>query len=147
MKPSHPSPPLEYPYGQEPLGDHLSPEDVESSRRLLARVALFLFILFGVLVLRLWFLQLIQGEYLQKRSETNRIRSQDLPPWRGMIMDRAGNLLVDNRPSFNLMATLEDVPDPDTLARRLGSLLNLDGKSLLAQIGQGPPGRSPPGAS
>jgi penicillin-binding protein 2 len=134
MKHFRPSPPLEYPYLEEPLGDHMSPEEFERSRRLLARVTLILLVLFGLLFLRLWFLQLIKGEYLQKRSEYNRIRAQDLPPWRGMILDRAGNILVDNRPSFNLMATLEDVPDSDTLGRRLGSLLNLDGKFLSAQI-------------
>jgi penicillin-binding protein 2 len=134
MKRVRPSPPLEYPYLQEPLWDHLSPEELERSRRLLARVGLILLVLFGLLFLRLWFLQLIKGEYLEKRSEYNRIRAQDLPPWRGMILDRAGNILVDNRPSFNLMATMEDVPDPDTLGRRLGSLVNLDGKFLTGQI-------------
>jgi hypothetical protein len=64
MKRVHPSPPLKYPYLQEPLGDHLSPEELERSRRLLARVGLILLVLFGLLFLRLWFLQLIKGEYL-----------------------------------------------------------------------------------
>ncbi|MGQ9688751.1 MAG: penicillin-binding protein 2 [Desulfobaccales bacterium] len=126
--------PLDYPYKEEPLGDQLSPEELERSRRLMARVILLLFIMFGLLVLRLWFLQLVQGEHLQQRSERNRIRSQELPPWRGMILDRHGNVLVSNRPSFNLMATLEDIADPAALARRLASLLKLEEKSLLTQI-------------
>lgn len=127
-------PPLRYPYKEEPLGDQLSPEEYESSRRLISRVVLMLLMIFGLLCLRLWFLQLVQGEDLQKRSERNRIRSQDLPPWRGMILDRDGRTLVDNRPSFNLMATLEDVAEPAVLARRLGSLLKLEEKTLLAQL-------------
>jgi penicillin-binding protein 2 len=136
MKLFRPQPPsrLNYPYQEEPLGDQMSPDEYERSRRLLARVALVVLVLFGLLFLRLWFLQLIKGDYLQKRSEYNRIRTQDLPPWRGMILDRAGNILVDNRPSFNLMATLEDIPDPQILARRLGSLFNLDPESLATQI-------------
>jgi penicillin-binding protein 2 len=136
MKRSRPQPSLrlEYPFQEEPLGDHLSPEEYERSRRILGRVALILLVLFGLLFLRLWFLQLIKGEYLQKRSEYNRIRTQDLPPWRGMIMDRSGNILVDNRPSFNLMVTLEDVSDAAILGRRLESLLQVDGESLAAQI-------------
>jgi penicillin-binding protein 2 len=129
-----PSSRLKYPFQAEPLGDLMSPEEYERSRRLLGRVALILLMLFGLLFLRLWFLQLIKGDYLQKRSEHNRIRTQDLPPWRGMILDRAGNILVDNRPSFNLMATLEDIPDPEILGRRLESLLQLDAKSITAQI-------------
>jgi penicillin-binding protein 2 len=86
------------------------------------------------LFLRLWFLQLIQGEYLQKRSESNRIRARDIPPWRGMILDRDGAILVDNKYSFNLMATLEDIQDPDILGRRLGSLLKMDDGAITNQI-------------
>ena len=136
MKLSRPQPNLrlDYPFQEEPLGDYMPPEEHDRSRRILTRVALVLAVLFGLLFLRLWFLQLIKGEYLQKRSEHNRIRSQDLPPWRGMIIDRAGNILVDNRPSFNLMVTLEDVPDLEILGRRLGSILQIDGQSLTAQL-------------
>ncbi|MFW6127426.1 MAG: penicillin-binding protein 2, partial [Thermodesulfobacteriota bacterium] len=125
---------LHYPFQEEPLGDHMSPDEYDRSRRVLSRVAIILLILFGVLFLRLWFLQLIKGDYLQKLSEYNRIRSQDLPPWRGMILDRNGDILVDNRPSFNLMATLEDVPDPDLLGRRLGALLQMEADSLISQL-------------
>ncbi len=128
---------LDYPFQDEPLGDLMSPDEYDRSRRLLSRVALIVLVLFGVLFLRLWFLQLIRGDYLQKRSEYNRIRSQDLPPWRGMILDRDGNILVDNRPSFNLVVTLEDVPDSQILGRRLGSLLQMDPEDLTAQIDRG----------
>jgi penicillin-binding protein 2 len=134
MKLFQSSSPLKYPYQEEPLGDQMTPEEYERSRKLLARVAPILLVLFGLLLLRLWFLQLIKGDYLQMRSEYNRIRSQDLPPWRGMIMDRDGNILVDNRHSFNLMASLEDIQDLDTLGRRLGSLLKIDGDAIVAQI-------------
>ncbi len=125
---------LHYPFQEEPLGDHMSPDEYDRSRRVLSRVALILLILFGVLFLRLWFLQLIKGDYLEKLSEYNRIRSQDLPPWRGMILDRNGDILVDNRPSFNLMATLEDVPDLELLGRRLGALLQMEADSINSQL-------------
>ena len=133
MKPFHRQS-LKYPYQEEPLGDLMTPEEFDRSRRVLVRVVPVLLVLFGLLCLRLWFLQLIQGEYLQQRSEYNRIRSLDLPPWRGTILDRDGNVLVDNKYSFNLMATLEDIQEPETLGRRLGSLLKLDGDTLTAQI-------------
>jgi len=112
----------------------MSPEEYERSRRFLARLSLVLLVFFGLLFLRLWFLQLVEGEYLRQRSEYNRLRTQDLPPWRGMILDRKGDILVDNRPSFDLLVVLEDVPDPALLGRRLGSLLHLDGKALTAQL-------------
>lgn len=133
MKAPEPSP-LTYPFKEEPLGEQLSPEELERSRRLIARLALLVLALFGVLILRLWFLQLVQGEDLKRRSERNRIRVQELPPWRGKILDRHGIVLVDNRPTFNLMAVPEDIPQPEVLARRLASLLKMEEKTLRAHL-------------
>jgi penicillin-binding protein 2 len=116
------------------LGGLMPPEEQERVRRTFSVVALILLCLFGVLFLRLWFLQLVEGQELQNRSERNRIRLQDLPPWRGMILDRRGQVLVGNRPSYDLMVVLEDVPDIPLLGRRLSSLLRLDAKSLTAQL-------------
>lgn len=118
----------------EELAGGLSPEEMERSRTRLARVALVILFLFGVIFLRLWLLQLVEGEQLRQRSESNRIRTYDLPPWRGMILDRKGTILVDNRPSFDLLVLLEDVPDPSLLGERLASLLRLEKKSLIAQL-------------
>src|SRR5665647_3249911 len=85
------------------LGGVMPPEEQERVRRSFARMALIILCLFGVLFLRLWFLQLLQGDEMQQRSEHNRIRLQDLPPWRGMILDYQGQVLVANRPSFELV--------------------------------------------
>lgn len=49
-------------------------------------------------------------------------------------MDRQGQVLVANRPSFDLMVVLEDVPDIPLLAQRLHSLLGLDLKQSTAQL-------------
>ncbi|MDP3183544.1 MAG: penicillin-binding protein 2 [Desulfobaccales bacterium] len=116
------------------FGGLMPPEEQERVRRTFSAVALILLGLFGVLFLRLWFLQLVEGEELQKRSERNRIRLQDLPPWRGMILDRQGQVLVGNRPSYDLMVVLEDVADIPLLGRRLAALMRLDAKALTAQL-------------
>jgi penicillin-binding protein 2 len=110
------------------------PEEQERARRTFTRVALIVLGLFGVLMLRLWFLQLVEGEEMRRKSETNRIRLQELPPWRGMILDRHGQLLVGNRPAYDLMVTLEDVSDIQLLARRLSALLRLDPRQVAAQL-------------
>jgi penicillin-binding protein 2 len=119
---------------EETLGGLMPPEEQERARRTFSAVALVVLCLFGVLFLRLWYLQLVEGEELRRRSETNRIRLQDLPPWRGMILDRHGQLLVGNRPSYDLVAVLEDVTDINLMARRLASLLRLDAKQLTAHL-------------
>lgn len=77
---------------------------------------------------------MVEGEELQERSDHNRLRLQDLPPWRGMIMDRNGQVLVANRPSYDLVVVMEDVTDIPLLARRLGKLLHLEAKNVQAQL-------------
>jgi len=115
-------------------GGPLPVEEQDRSRRTFTHWALLVIILFGLLHLRLWYLQLVRGEDLKVRSETNRLRLQDLPPWRGMILDRNGEILVANRPSFDLQAVMEDVTDIPLLSRRLATLLNLDAKQTQAAL-------------
>ncbi len=125
------------PFLDAPLARAMPPEEQERSRKTLAGLSAVVLLLFGVLFLRLWSLQLVQGEQLKLRSESNRLRVQDLPPWRGMILDRSGEVLVANRPSFDLVVVLEDVPDLGVLARRLGSLLKLDPVQTQGQLEAG----------
>jgi penicillin-binding protein 2 len=115
-------------------GGAMSPEEQDRVRRNFSVVFLIIIALFALLLLRLWFLQLLHGEDLQQRSEQNRIRLQDLPPWRGMILDRRGQVLVANRPSYELVAVLEDVADIQVLARRLAVLLKMDRKQIADQL-------------
>ena len=51
-----------------------------------------------------------------------------------MILDRQGQVLVANRPSFDLMVVLEDVGDIPLLGQRLGALLKLDVNQLRVQL-------------
>ncbi len=115
-------------------GGVMAPEEQDRVRRTFSRTALIVLCLFGLLFLRLWFLQLVQGEEMQQRSEHNRIRLQDLPPWRGMILDHNGQVLVANRPSYELVVVMEDVGDIPLLAGRLAQLLRLDPQQLTAQL-------------
>jgi penicillin-binding protein 2 len=119
------------------FGGVMPPEEQESVRRTFSRTALIILCLFGILFLRLWFLQLVKGDELQERSEHNRIRLQDLAPWRGMILDHNGQVLVANRPSYELVVVLEDVGDIPRLATRLGRLLHLDPQQITAQLQNG----------
>jgi penicillin-binding protein 2 len=116
------------------LGGLMPPEEQERGRRTFSYVALIVLCLFGVLFIRLWQLQLVEGEGHRERSEHNRIRRQDLPPWRGMILGRQGQVLVANRPSYDLLVVPEDVADTRLLARRLGTLLRQDPNQLLGQL-------------
>ena len=57
----------------------------------------------ALLVMRLWYLQVIKGDELRQRSENNSVRLRKIKPMRGLIMDAGRRVLVDNQPSFDLV--------------------------------------------
>ena len=79
----------------------------EFRRRLTAAMAVVL-VVFGVTLVRLWSLQITEGERYRSLSEHNRIRLKRVHATRGVILDRNGEVLVDNRPSFDLVLVPED---------------------------------------
>jgi len=101
----------------------------DEMRELQQRLMLFragLLLVMGLLVLRLWYLQISEGSYYRNLSENNRTRTVVLEPARGLIYDRHGVLLANNVPSFSLYVTLEDVKDRMALVDSLVRLIGLD---------------------
>lgn len=97
-------------------------------RLLLVRVVVLIIV--GLLVVRLWQLQVRDGVYYRNLSHDNRTRSVALHPVRGFIYDRNGILLANSVPSFNLYVELGDVPDREALIGKLVELLSLDRSEL-----------------
>ena len=92
-------------------------------RSLLA--VLVVLVLTGLLGGRLFYLQVVQHEVYSTRSEKNRVRVEPLPPTRGLIYDRNGKLLAENRPTYNLTLVRERVDDLDATLALLVKLLEL----------------------
>ena len=92
-------------------------------RALLA--AVLVFAMTGLLMGRLAYLQVVQHEVYSTRSEKNRVRVEPLPPTRGLIYDRNGVLLAENRPTYNLTLVRERVDDLDATLALLVELLEL----------------------
>jgi penicillin-binding protein 2 len=64
-----------------------------------------LFIGLAVLLSRMAYLQMINGDQMRQYADENRIKRVKIPAPRGMIFDRFGSLLVDNRPAFDVQIT------------------------------------------
>ena len=64
---------------------------------------LILGIVFIVFVLRLLTLQVVRGEYYERLSNENRVRTTLIPAPRGIILDRNGQALVRNTPAFGFV--------------------------------------------
>ena len=94
------------------------------ARALLAMVVVVA--LTSLLVGRLAYLQVVQHDVYSTRSEKNRVRVEPLPPNRGLIYDRNGELLAENRPTYNLTLVRERAEDVDETLELLVELLDLD---------------------
>jgi penicillin-binding protein 2 len=80
-------------------------------------------LLLGVILMRYYELQITEYETYRTQSEANRVQIQPLPPRRGLIYDRNGILLADNRPSYSLSVVRESVVDLDGTLAELQALV------------------------
>lgn len=90
--------------------------------------------IFGVLFLRLVYLQMIHGEEYRRLSMTNCVRLKSIKSSRGLIYDRNHNLLVDNRPAFDLTIVLEDAKPLKQTLEHLAELSGDSYEDLMATI-------------
>jgi len=110
-------------FGKWQLRDHEAEQKIFNRRLLIA--GLLILLLFCALILKLVNLQVTQFEYFSARSDGNRLHSQYVPPARGLIFDRNGELLADNQPIFNLTVVHEQVEDLNETLEFLRGLIRL----------------------
>jgi penicillin-binding protein 2 len=91
---------------------------------------------FVVLFIRLIYLQVIRGDEFRRLSLNNSIRLQSIDPPRGRLYDRNSDLLVDNRPSFDVNITLKDAEPLQRTLAKLSRHLQTPADTLLFQIKQ-----------
>jgi penicillin-binding protein 2 len=82
------------------------------------------------MVMRLFYLQIIKGDMYLQRSESNFIQERPIPHNRGLIMDQARVVLVDNRPAHDLYVTFALLPDTQRTLRRMGTLLGVKSEQI-----------------
>lgn len=95
--------------------------------------------LLGVLLIRLWFLQVVGSEQYQDRAEGNRIREVVTEAPRGVITDRDGEILVANVPALNLVARPRELSGArrEEVLRRLGKRIGVPYKELEETVAAG----------
>jgi len=93
-------------------------------RRVTVLAALMVVVMMGLLY-RYFSLQVIQNEEFRAQSDRNRIAVRTVAPTRGVIVDRSGNLLAVNQPSFTLAITPERAEDLHNVLTTLSDLLGL----------------------
>lgn len=93
---------------------------------------LFIFIItcFIILLIHLWYLQVIRGEEYEQRAINNCIRSLVEQAPRGEIYDQQGKLLVTNRPAVNFSVITAEISDYQELSDEISSIVSLESSLL-----------------
>lgn len=89
---------------------------------------------FVALVGQLWYLQVLEGGRMQELSERNRIRIRPVAAPRGILFDRNGLALVDNRPAFTLSLIPREMEDRSQVVARLAVLLKMPVGELIEAL-------------
>ena len=96
------------------------------------------FVLFVILLFRLYSLQHTHYDENFQRSENNRLRRVELVAERGFIYDRNGEVLVRNRPSYQIALQALNLPrkkaDRDTIFNILLRIVDKDGKRMFDSL-------------
>lgn len=96
------------------------------------------FVLFVILLFRLYSLQHTHYDENFQRSENNRLRRVELVAERGFIYDRNGEVLVRNRPSYQIALQALNLPrkkaDRDSIFNKLLHIVDKDGKRMFDSL-------------
>lgn len=103
-----------------PFKNHWKEQRLFLSRLIAAGIIILLST--GVLVSRLFQLQIVEHQQFAAMSQGNRLRIEPLAPTRGLIFDRNGVVLAENLPTWELVVIPEEVADLDVALDALEAL-------------------------
>ena len=120
------------------IKDHYGEQRIFTIRSIVAAITVTCLLL--TVASRLFYLQVLRHDYYAELSQGNRVRTDPIPPSRGLIFDRHGVVMAENLPAFQLELIREQVggtPQIDaTLAHlvAIGLLEAEDTKHHLAEL-------------
>ena len=117
--------------------DPLFPRPAQAVTPRIRTAVLCVSVAFLVLLLRLWYLQILEGDRYFALSTNNRLRIRPVEAPRGFILDRNGEILVENRPTFDLYATPEDLTNPREVVGTLAKILGVSPSEIEARLREG----------
>ena len=114
----------------------------DPGQRRVVAIAVLVAAAFLAIIGQLWYLQVLEGGYFREASDKNRIRVRPVAAPRGILFDRNGLPLVDNRPAFTLSLIPReldrDVERRDAALGRVASLLGLPFGELVDAVARVP---------
>ena len=104
----------------------MRPDSPDEIQKRLPLLAAFIVLFSVVLLVRLWYLQAVKGDYYYEQAESNRIRPVKLRPPRGIIYDRHGRTMVENVLTFDISLVPEDALTLEDTLAKLQKLVKID---------------------
>ena len=112
-----------------------SPEEEEARPNLRLRiVGVAVLLLFGVLVLRLWTLQVINGKTFAAAVTRNEVRVVSIAAPRGEVVDRNGTVLVTNVPQQEVLLSRQEAVQNPKIIGMVAALVGQTPKQVEASI-------------
>ncbi|HSD75520.1 MAG TPA: penicillin-binding protein 2 [Steroidobacteraceae bacterium] len=102
------------------IKDHWAEQRIFLRRAIAAAIVILALMI--ALIVKLVQLQVVRHQYYAELSQGNRVRIEPLPPNRGLILTRDGEVLAENLPAYQLELTAEQVPNVNESLQRLASL-------------------------
>src|SRR6187431_2296426 len=107
----------------------LNPGAYEDRQNLHARITALQIgavVCFVLLAVSFWLLQVVQHQKYQEMADNNRLRTIPLRAPRGVLFDRNGKVLVENRYSFTIALLREQTTHLDESIRTIAAVTGVD---------------------
>ena len=118
----------------EPVRKRHPPSDDPSIAMRLSVIALVAVVFFSVLGFRLWYLQVLSGDHYTALANDNRLRNVTIEAPRGVIYDRNGKVLVQNRGGLSVGILPMDLADPQVVIPRLAQVLGVTADEIRQKL-------------
>jgi penicillin-binding protein 2 len=102
---------------------------MEDRRRITTRLTVLQYgitVVFSILAVSFWVLQVVQHAKFEEMAENNHQRTLALRAPRGLVLDRDGKVLVENRLSYSISIDRERTKDLNRTIRLLAAVLEMD---------------------
>lgn len=109
-------------------------ELIKLHKKRAVHIANIILVCFGVVLMRLWYLQVYKGEQYHRFSIQNRLRKEIVRAPRGMIYSANDQLLVDNIPRFDAVLTRQYLKNKKETLERLSSILDMGSEEIKQTI-------------
>ena len=111
-------------------------EDLRSAQSRLDGLQNGLLGLVALLLLQFWLLQGVNSKRYRELAENNRIRTLSIAAPRGMLTDRNGHILAENKAAFRIVVTVGPSGSIEKIARILAPLIKVEEAEVLLKLGR-----------